>query len=77
MVFGLQEAGNLIAKLLQTQVIERHAHNREMFREQFRLGQVEERGDQLALGQVARSPEEYQHARPGGPADLLMLFLPV
>ncbi len=57
-----------VAKLLAVHLIASHAHQRKFLRKQIILGEIVERRDQLALGQVARSAEYHHHARIGRPA---------
>ena len=52
-VFRQQESGYLVTKLFRTQVVERYAHHRKIAGKQLCLGQVKERWNQLALGQIA------------------------
>ena len=76
-VLGVQEAGDLVAKLLAAQIVEGHAHHGKILWQQFGFYQVIERGNQLAFGQVARGPEEHHHARTGSLANLFVLLLPI
>ena len=75
-VFGWQKSGDLVAKLVAAQVVEGDAHHRKIPGKQFGFHQVEKRGNQLALGQVAGGAEQHHHAWTGGLANLFVFLLP-
>ncbi len=75
-VFGMQKTGDLIAKLVASQVVERDAHDGKSLGQQFGLDQVIKGRDELALGQVAGSAEQNHDARTRHLANLFVFLLP-
>ena len=72
-----QEFADLIAKCVRSQVVHRHAHDREIVRKQLRLHQIEEGWNEFALGQIAGSAEKHEHTWTGGLAGILEIEIRV
>ncbi len=75
-VSRIQEAGHLVAKLIASQIVEGHTHDRKSFGQQFGFHQVIQGRNQLALGQVTGGAEQNHDARTSYLADPLVLLLP-
>ena len=73
---GIQEAGHLVAKLIASQIVEGHTHDRKSLGKQLGFHQVIQGRNQLALGQVTGGAEQNHDARTSYLADLLVLLLP-
>ena len=60
--------GQLLAEGLVGEVVEGRADQRKLARQQLGLGEVVQRGDELALGQIAGRAEDDHQARVAGSA---------